>query len=197
MLKPEELRDIRKELVILKSGALNTSFETRILEMQSNSIILKNPVPLENISEFIKGESYTLQVRDLSFEGRAVEGSGMNLRLWLKGTEPVDQLENSKRKSDRVYFQEDDEVYCKFINPIDQKTNLKKRVVDISKSGFSLITVGNSKLFTKGLKLEDVHISGDLAEDIHCDAEVKYFRNYISLSGESCNQVGLEIYNSK
>jgi hypothetical protein len=193
MQPTEGLMEIKKELVILKSSALDTSFETRIIEIQNNSIVLKNPVPMESIGAFIGAEKYLLQVRDLTFKGRSVEGSGVNMRFWLTESEPVDQLSSSKRKSDRTYFQDDENVYCEFTNPIDKITKLKKRMVDISQSGFSLITIGKSKLFKNGLQLKNVRIFGDIEEEITCDAEVRYSRNYISLSGESCNQVGLQI----
>jgi c-di-GMP-binding flagellar brake protein YcgR len=115
------------------------------------------------------------------------------MRLWLSSDSPVTQLEQAKRKSDRTYFYDDERVFCEFQNPHDDQTTLRKRVLDISKSGLGLLTHGNSKLFVPGLKMRDLRIFGDIEADITCDAEVRYSRKYISLNKESCNQVGLEI----
>ena len=83
--------------------------------------------------------------------------------------------------------------FCNFINPFDKETILRKRLVDFSEDGFSLITFVETKLFNLGLVIKDIEFfANKKGKKITKSATVKYIKMLMDINGKCHVQVGFE-----
>ena len=99
------------------------------------------------------------------------------------------------RQSERFMFSPDEKVIAEIINPFDNKTILRRHVMDMSATGLSLRINESTKPFAAGMTLPQVKVAIDGKHWTTAQAEVVYNRKFLDLQGHLRVQVGLKFTN--
>lgn len=105
-------------------------------------------------------------------------------------------LENT-RQSERFMFTPDEKVIAEIVNPFENRTILKRPVMDMSATGLSLRINHPTKPFSPGVALANVRVTIDGKEWTKAQAEVVYNRKFLDLEGALRVQVGLKFLSSQ
>ena len=106
-------------------------------------------------------------------------------------------LMEETRQSERFMFTTDEKVLAEIINPFDNKTILRRHVMDMSATGLSLRINEGTRPFAAGMKLPQVRVAIDGKHWTTAQAEVVYNRKFLDLQGHLRIQVGLKFLNKK
>ena len=174
--------------VFFSADLVDVVFETRILSVKDDNVLLINNVPLNYISKVAQSQKFVLQAKMLNISSRLITTDGKDILFSIKDS----VIKQDLRKSERVYFDVDEHMTCEFINPFDNKTVLSKQVLDMSSDGIAIKNHYNSKLFEKDLKITGfkILINGNLY--MQKQVEVIYKQTLWDFSKKLRTKIGLK-----
>lgn len=179
---------VSRESVFYSCEKLPITFQSRVVSLAKQHILLKNVVPLELIGKFVSAKQFRLQIAMIVFTADHIDSDGVHLQYPLNHGSSVEEI----RDHERHPILDDEQVHCEFINPFDAVTLIKKPLIEMSSGGFSLASKERSALFSPGMDLEAVKIfrGGKLEKQSHC--QVVYNRELINEMGTIVSQVGVK-----
>lgn len=179
--------------ILFSVQGLDAVFETQILVIRDDSIVLSNSVPPEYISQVVKAESFYVQIQMIRFVSKEIKSDGVNIVFPLKSLTLIEDNRSAKR----FPFEADEQVIVEVLNPYDRETKLTKSVIDISSTGLSIRSPANSELFRPGTHFKDlkVIIRGKIYNQ--SDGTVIYKRKFLDQEGKSYYQVGFKFEPAK
>lgn len=176
-----------KRSVYLNGDNLEIRFQTKIEDVKDTHIVIRNSVTPGYLKTFLKSRNFYLQVMLVNFKASSIDSDGKNILI------PLEESLNIKetRQSVRNEFFPGRKVLCEFVNPFDAKTVLRKRLMDLSDDGFSLITFVRTKLFKPGLEIKDIKFL--LKEKtLTRSAKVRYIKTLLDTEGKHHTQIGFK-----
>jgi hypothetical protein len=185
----EHLESIQKTKgqVMLAAAGLDTSFVTRILNVSDGFLTLQNTVPLKYISGFIEAQSHFLTTGSFRLSASQISSDGVNLVFSYNDIEQTSE----SRAEERIPIVKE-EAWCEFVNPIDGRSKIRKRILDISKTGLSLVTTWNSDLLKPGRELPEITL--DMAGvQQRVSGKIVYNRKFVSINGRIRHQIGIQL----
>ena len=163
--------------VYLTGDGLDIRFQTRIIDVQDNQIVLDNSVTPQYLKQFLKSRNFYMQIFLLNFKADSIDTDGKNILVSLKKT--ISSIE-SRHSIRREFFPHSKEL-CQFINPLDNSTLLRKMLMDLSEDGFSLVS----------LVIKDIEFFVDKKDKrMIRNAEVKHIKTLVDINGKRHTQVG-------
>lgn len=181
-----------KTPVFISSTGLDIAFQTVIKEIDGPTLVLENMVRPEYISRFVKCDKYFLQCKMLRFQSTAVSPRGSFMTFEIQQNSLVEET----RMSERLIFSKDENVMAEIVNPFDNKTVLRRHVMDMSATGLSLRINSPSAPFSAGVLLPQVRVNIADKNWASTSAEVVYTRKFMDLQGHLRVQVGLKFVSS-
>lgn len=181
-----------KTPVFVSSSGLDISFQTIIKDLKDDTIILENKVRPEYIARFAGGAKFFLQCKMVRLQSTKVSPRGAFMAFDVQENSV---LENT-RQSERFMFTPDEKVIAEIVNPFENRTILKRPVMDMSATGLSLRINHPTKPFSPGVALANVRVTIDGKEWTKAQAEVVYNRKFLDLEGALRVQVGLKFLSS-
>jgi hypothetical protein len=189
----EILRDTltQKSSVFFSGDGTNVTFQSRLIEVNEDSIKLENTVIPKYIRDLLGSKHYSLMVQMIRFQADKLNTDGVNLIFPLK----EDSVIQETRGSERFVFSADERVVCEFMNPFDEETRLTKSVMDMSATGLSIRTTYDSKLFERGTRFPQLRVLIDGELYTQTTGSVVYTRRLLDLHGHLRLQVGIKFEN--
>ena len=190
----ETIRDILKaatkdrSYVYFSAQNLDITFETRIIAVQSDHVVLLNKIDPPNISRVTSSKRFGLQCHMLRFESNNIETDGENIIFPIKENSSI----TDTRQAERFPFTKEERVICEILNPIDRETKLKKTIIDMSATGVSLRTAFESKLFAPGTVFDELRVLIDGKPYTKTKAKVVYQRKLMDFKGLMRLQIGMQ-----
>ena len=177
----------KKHFIFFSADSLKVVFQTQILVVRENSLILANTIPPEYIADVMKADTFVLQIQMIQFIAKSISSDGANIVF------PLEELKNveDSRGAKRFLFDNDEEVVVEVLNPMDDETLIKKNVIDISSTGISIRSKIDSKLYTPGILFKNMKVIIDGKIYNKCNGRVVYKRLFLDKLGQSYYQVGL------
>lgn len=178
----------KKTPIFFSAEGLDVVFQTQILVIRDDSIVLANSVPPQYITEVVEAPKYYVQIQMIRFVSEEIKSDGVNIVFPLKSLKPIEDNRGAKR----FPFDADEQVIVEVVNPFDQETILRKAVIDISSTGLSIRSPVNSKLYQPGTKFNNmkVIIKGKVYNQ--SDGTVIYKRKFLDQEGKPYYQVGFK-----
>ena len=180
--------------VYLTGDNLEIRFQTKIVAVKERHIVIGNSVTPQYIKQFLKSSNFYLQILLVNFKASSIDSDGKNIVIPIEESLMIKETRQSVRNE---YFPNKN-IHCQFTNPHDQRTLLRKRLMDLSDEGFSLVTFVETKLFSRGLEIKDIKFP------LHNDkpplvksAKVRYIRVLVDIDGRRHIQVGFEFSKQK
>ena len=175
--------------VYLTGDGLDVRFQTRIVDVRDDRLVLNNSVAPQYLKQFLTSRNFYVQIFLVNYRSDSIDTDGKNILIPLKDSLNIKETRQSVRNEFFPHRKE----FCQFINPLDNKTLLHKRLMDLSEDGFSLVSFVESKLFGLGLVIKDIEFFVD-KKDKHMtrSAEVKYIKTLLDINGKRHVQVGFE-----
>lgn len=187
------LQEIKlKNLPIMISGSdLRLSFVTKIITIEKNKLILLNTIPPEYISKFVNSDQHHLTTDSYRIKADRIGSDGVNIILDYSEAE-----ETAGTRSEERITIGTQKAWCEFLNPMDNETVLHKKLIDFSKTGFSLVTVWDSLLFQPHIEIPNItiHIDGTVRK---VDGRIVYKRQFVNFDGRIRQQIGFRVINKE
>ena len=163
-------------------------FQTRILDVKKEQVVLKNPIPPDLIDEFARSKHFSVKVSMISLRSEEIFPYKDQILFPCSTVEDLKEM----RESERIYYSDKEKAYCSFLNPVDKMTIIKKPIIEMSEGGLSLKTNMNSKLFEPGLILKEcrLHLNDTLVKST--DLKLVYSRQLYTEHQEKLLQVGFQ-----
>ncbi len=177
----------QRRSVYFSAADLDVVFQTRVLSVAPNHVVLANHVTLEYIRAVAAAKNFFLQCQMVRFAADQISTDGVNILFPLTSLTAIEET----RQSQRFPFEPEEHVICEFTNPFDGVTKLTKGVMDMSASGLSLRTHA-SKLFKPGLLIPEIKVTIDGAPYTKTAGSVVYRRKLMDMKGKLRMQVGLK-----
>ncbi len=175
--------------VYLTGDGLDIRFQTKIIDVKDDYLVLNNSVTPEHLKKFIRSDNFFVQIFLVNFRADSIDTDGKNILIPIRDSLGIKET----RQSVRHEFFPHRKEFCEFTNPFDHKTLLRKRLMDLSEDGFSLVSFVETKLFNIGLVIEDIVFFQDKAsQKMTKTAEVKYTKMLVDINGKRHVQVGFE-----
>lgn len=175
--------------VYLTGDGLDIRFQTRIIDVRNDHLVLNNSVTPEYLKKFIKSRNFYVQIFLVNFRADSIDTDGKNILIPLKESLDIKETRQSVRNDFFPHRKE----FCQFINPFDNSTPLRKQLMDLSEDGFSLVSFAETKLFRLGLVINDIVFFSDKKDKrMTKNAEVKYIKTLMDINGKRHMQVGFE-----
>lgn len=183
------LKEIQsKNLPIMISGSdLKLSFVTTIISVENKRLVLLNSIPPEYISQFIKSDQHHLTTDSYRIKADKIGSDGVNVVLEFTEAE-----ETAGTRSEERITIGTQKAWCEFVNPMDQETIIHKKLIDFSKTGFSLVTAWDSQLFQPQVEIPNItiHIDDTVRK---VDGKIVYKRQFVNFKGRIRQQIGFRI----
>ena len=176
----------RKAPVFFSADGLEIIFQTLILGIDNNRLILANKVSPEFILQVKDASRFTVQVQMHRFFSDQILTDGVNIVFPLESLSVIEET----RQAQRFPFDPGEKVVLEVTNPFDGETVLSKTVMDMSSAGLSIRTPFPSSVFAPGTYFRDMKISIDGEPYAKTNGSVVYIRRFLSLNGKSYCQVG-------
>ena len=176
-----------KGQVMLAAIGLDTSFVTRILSVSDGYLILQNTVPLEYISAYVGAEGHFLTTGSFRLSADHISSDGVNIVFNYSNIE-----ETSDSRSEERIPLSNEEAWCEFINPIDGRSKIRKRILDVSKTGLSLMTAWDSDLLKPGRELPAIALIMEGGRQ-NASGKIVYNRKFVNISGRIRHQIGIQL----
>ena len=162
-------------------------FPTEVIGVKGPYLVLKNKIPPEYILDVMDSEAFVLNTNLGVMHAKSLVSGGRNILFRYHDPDLVSNL----RKHRRYSFAANENVYLKIRNPYDQKTILKKGIMDLSKSGLSYRSPIWSHIQHVGLVVEGcVYIDGNPFKKV--EAQNVYVRKVIEWGYDEWYQVGIK-----
>jgi hypothetical protein len=189
------LQECKKEQtpVFISSSGIDVAFQTLIRELIDNTIVIENKVRPEFIAKFATGSQFFLQCKMLRLQSTKVSPRGTFMAFEVQENSVVEDT----RQSERFMFTPDEKVIAEISNPFDDRTVMKRQVMDMSATGLSLRINHATKPFSPGVLLPNVRVTIDGKIWTTAQAEVVYNRKFLDLNGMLRVQVGLKFLTSQ
>jgi c-di-GMP-binding flagellar brake protein YcgR len=183
----------KKTSIFFSAQGIEVVFQTQILVIREDSLVIANSVPPQFITNVVKAPKYFVQIQMIRFVSEEIHSDGVNIVFPLKSLKPIEDNRGAKR----FLFNADEKVVLEVINPFDHETTLRKSVIDISSTGMSIRSPVNSRLYEPGTHFKNmkVLINGQLYNESH--GTVIYKRMFLDQEGNSYYQVGFKFENSE
>jgi len=183
----------QKSIFYLRAGSLNLNFQAIGYKLEENTLLLRNPFPRGMVSQAMECKDFSLQVDMIQFDVQEITPQGKMLGINCQNA----AFRKEVRSSERFAFNFEEQVYLETTNPRDQKTKLKKQILDMSAGGLSFVTFSESKLFTREQKVPNITVFIDGEPYKKSDGEVAYQNNFIDLQGNLKKQIGIKFIEQK
>jgi hypothetical protein len=177
-----------KQSVFLSGGRLAITFQTYIIAVTDDHVVIENRVKPRFIRQFSKSEQFTLQAQMVRYQTDAIFSDGESIIFPLKENSVIEET----RQAERFSFSADERVITEILNPFDNETRLSKPVMDMSATGLSLRTNFDSKLFSPDILLPNIKVLIDGELYIQSSGRVVYSRKLLDLKGSLRTQVGIK-----
>ena len=175
--------------VYLTGDGLDIRFQTKIVDVRDDRLVLSNSVAPQHLKQFLTSRNFYVQIFLVNYRSDSIDTDGKNILIPLKDSLNIKET----RQSVRNEFFPHREEFCQFVNPFDNKTPVRKRLMDISEDGFSLVTFVETKLFDLGLVIKDIEFFSDKKDQrMTRNAKVKYIKTLLDINGKQHVQVGFE-----
>jgi hypothetical protein len=181
----------RKGSVLLSSDSLNAIFQSHILEVNQDQILVANTIPPDYIGQFITGNHFYLQAGLTRFISGEIDSDGKNIVFRMSKFKEINDLRNQMR----IPFEAHEEVMFEIVNPYDNETIIKKPIIEMSSSGLSIRTTTNSKLFEPDTVFPVMRVLISGKTYLQGEAKVVYKRAFFSHTGKQCYQIGMMFLN--
>ncbi len=181
----------QKAPVLFSGDGINITFQTHILAVAKDHVVLENRVKPRFIKQLTQSKSFGLQARMVRFASDGITSDGEHVIFPLKENSIIEET----RQAERFSFTADERVISEILNPFDGETRLSKSVMDMSATGLSLRTTFESKLFKQGTFLPSIRVLIDGEPYVQGPGRVVYNRKLIDLSGQMRLQVGIKFEN--
>jgi hypothetical protein len=186
----KELISSRAPIVLSVEG-VEFSFLTYVKKVEGDSFYLHNSIPPKKIKNVLESKNSNLTLPDFSLFGGNLSGDGKFLIFT-----PNKKTEHSEtRLEKRLSFEPGENVNIEFLNPIDNKTKFRKKVLDLSSSGLSFETHYDSKLFIKDEILEEIYITIADKRLKKCNGKIVYKKPLFDFEYRKRFQIGLKLEN--
>lgn len=174
--------------VFLSSDALGITFQTHILEVEGDRLVIENRIKPRFISRFTRGKQFALQVGMVRYGSDGISSDGEHIVFPLKAGSVIEET----RQAERFTFAADERVVAEILNPFDGETKLSKSVMDMSATGLSLRTTFDSRLFRPDVTLPSIRVLIDGEPYMQGSGRVVYTRKLMDLNSQLRNQVGIK-----
>ena len=173
--------------VFFSSEGVDIVFQTHIIEVASNHVVLANKVTPEYIRKVREGKRFFLHCQMVRFVTEQIDTDGVHILFPLMSLKVIEET----RQSQRFPFDPEERVICEFFNPYDSETRLEKTVMDMSATGISLQT-HHSQLFQPGTKFPEMRVLIDGEPYTKAAGTVIYLRRLMDQHGKLRVQVGFK-----
>jgi hypothetical protein len=170
------------------SESVPISFQTRLLEIAENHLVIENTVTFDYIKRVMMSGRFFFQVAMIRFQATSMSSDGVNIIFPLADNSLIEET----RQAERFPFTPEEKVICEILNPYDQQTRISKPVLDMSAYGLSLRTTYESKLIQPGTFLPDIRVLIDGEPYKRASGNVVYQRRLMNLQGHVRIQVGIK-----
>jgi hypothetical protein len=177
-----------RSVVYISAQNLDVTFETKIVSVHDDHIVLLNKISPPYISRAVVSKKFGLQVQMLRFEADSITTDGENIIFPLK----ENSLIVDTRQAERFPFSKEERVICEILNPYDTQTILKKTIIDMSATGLSLRTSFESKLFSAGMIFDELRVLIDGKPYTKTKAKVVYQRKLMDFKGLIRLQISMQ-----
>lgn len=173
--------------IMITCSALKLSFMTKIIAVENKRLILLNSIPPEYISQFVKSDHHHLTTDSYRIKADKIGSDGINIVVEFSEAEGT----AGARSEERITIGKQ-KAWCEFVNPMDQETTIHKKLIDFSKTGFSLVTAWDSQLFQPQVEIPNItiHIDDKVRK---VDGKIVYKRQFVNFEGRIRQQIGLRI----
>ena len=178
--------------VFFSTDKIDITFQTNILKIADDNIVLENTVPPKHITNVAHSENFYIQTLMVQYHSNRIKTDGQNIIFPLKNMEVMRETRESKR----VDFTKEENVTCELLNPFDKETIHTKNVMDMSATGLSIVTQFQSKLFEPGTFFPELRILIDEQPYSKTSGTVVYTKKIIDDLGKLKTQVGIKFNNS-
>jgi len=180
-----------KSAAYISSDALPISFQTKILKIEDDHLVLKNTVTPEYISRVMEGKNFFFQVSMVRYQASKMMTDGSNIIYPLSDS----SLIKDERQAERFSFTAEEKVICEILNPHDLETRISKPVLDMSAYGLSFRTTFDSKLIVPGTSLKEIRVLIDGEPYKSTSGKIIYQRRLMNMQGQIRIQVGIKFDN--
>lgn len=194
MTPSEELKQelkkfkLRKTPVFLSCKNVDYIFQSKIVQIEQDNLLLLNSVPPHLIKQVVEQEHYVIHIGSIFLESKSISSNGEQIIF------PIGQRKTAPdtRSEERFNFVTRSDASCNILNPYDNRTVLSKSIIGLSTSGISIRSSLRSKLFYPGLEIQklDIIVSGSLLESRQ--GKVVYKKRVISEDFDEFSQVGIK-----
>jgi len=179
----------QKTPVFISGDGTDVTFQTFLLHVEEDSLLVENRIKPEYISAFCRSKSFSLLVSMVRFQSQQISTDGQHILFPLKKDSVIEET----RGSERFAFSSEEHVICEVLNPFDGETRLSKSVMDMSATGLSIRTTFESELFQPSTFLPDLRVLIDGEPYTQSAGRVVYKRKMLDLSGGLRLQVGIKL----
>ena len=173
-------------IVYLSIPEINITFQTRILRVADDVIVLENTIPIEHIDAATESKEFYLQLGMTKLDSDTIASDGINILFPFNTMTEIKET----RGAERFSFHKDEKVICRLLNPLDNTTWIERPLVDMSDSGLSIACTNTSPLFCAGRTFDRIEILLDGDPYTKTKGKVVYSRPVIDLAGQLFVQVG-------
>ncbi len=178
----------QKHSVFLSGDNLAITFQTFIIGVEKDHLVLENRIKPRYINQFASSAKFAMLARMVRFQADRITSDGQYILFPLTKDSVIEET----RQAERFSFSADERVVTEILNPYDGETRLSKTVMDMSATGLSLRTTYDSKLFKSDTYLPSIRVIIDGEPYIQGPGRVVYSRKLIDLQGQLRTQVGIK-----
>lgn len=174
--------------VFLSAQGVDVLFQTYLLAVRDNTVVVANTVTPALISRVAKAKRFFLQIRMIQFESSEITSDGVNIVFPLESLNIFEE----NRQAERFPFDAEERVVIEFLNPYDQETLLQMPVMDMSATGLSIRSAFDSDLLVSGQIFPAVKVLIDAKVYRAVDCQIVYKRRFLARDAKMHFQVGLK-----
>ena len=135
-----------KQPLILSPKGKSLSFLCTPVGLIDDSVVFKNPIPVDVLPEIITSTEFTLVCKDYQLTSAALFAHGTEIRFPMHHISILPQ----SRIDERLVFAAEDEAKVAIEHPFDGGTVLTRRLYDLSNGGLSFRSRSQTKLMQTG-----------------------------------------------
>ncbi len=194
MALSKEVQDIlttalkKKSSAYFSADSVNIAFQTKLLSLSKDKLIIENTVIPKYISPVSHAEAYFFQVDMVRLRADKIDSDGQNIIFPISENSLIEE----GRRAERSAFTVEDKAVCDILNPFDEETWITRSLLDLSSTGMSLRTTFASKLFESGNYLPQITIRLNNEVFKKAAGTVIYHRKLMNFKGHIDIQVGIK-----
>ena len=178
----------REEPVVLSPQGLDVTFFCVVLDVSSDHVILRNPIPPEMAAKLESVRGYGLFCRMYLLRAARIEPYGTQIRFPLPDFAELNQA----RQLERVHFAAKENAVVEIQHPFDSSTVLRRRVFDLSSGGMSFRARTRTPFVQSGRILPSCQIFLQGLPYEKRRGRVVYVKQIIDVNAHSYYQVGVQ-----